>query len=168
MPIFYLTESLSHLCVCLRCFGCLRYNRCLGSSFLLRSCLGLRLLSLGSHVVDSLGRAFLCAHTAVLALLGIDERMVVLDGDSVELADLSALAAADAAVLACLESLGSLVSILALNNYLVLKRSDTDNVLRACCCASSASCAEFTCYYCYSVADLDSSEVACSRAVAEA
>ena len=51
--------------------------RCFRSCFLLGSCLGLRKLSLGSHVVDSLGRAFLSAHTAVLALFRIDERMVL-------------------------------------------------------------------------------------------
>ena len=167
MPIFYVTESLSHLFVCLRCVGCLRCNRCLRSSFLLRSCLGLRLLSLGSHVVDSLGRAFLCAHTAVLALFRIDECVVVLDGDSIELTYLSALAAADAAILASLESLGSLVSILALNNDFVLKGSDTDNMLRTCGCACSASGAEFTSYYSNAVTDLDSSEVTSSGAVSK-
>ena len=93
--------------------------------------------------------------------------MVVLDGDSVELADLSALAAADAAVLAGLESLSSLVCVLALYNDFILSRCDTDNVLRTCSCAGSASCAKLTGYYCYSVADLDSSEVACSGAVSE-
>ena len=168
MPIFYLTESLSHLCVCLRCLRCLRCNRCLGSSFLLRSCLGLRLLSLGSHVVDRLCRTFLCSHTAVLALFRIDVCGVVLDHDSVELAYLSALAAADAAVLASLESLCSLVCILALNNDFVLSGCDADNMLRTCCCAGSASCAEFACYYCNAVTDLDSSEVASSGAVTKA
>ena len=158
---------MSHLCVCLRCFRCLGCCRCFRSSFLLRSCLGLGLLSLGSHVVDSLGRAFLSAHAAVLALVGIDERMVVLDHDSVELAYLSALAAADTAVLAGLESSGSLVSVLALNNDLVLGGCDADNVLRACCRTGSAARTEFACYYCNSVADLDGSEVTCSGAVAE-
>ena len=94
--------------------------------------------------------------------------MIVFDGDSIELADLSALTASDAAVLASLESLSSLVRILALNNNFVLGRCDTDNVLRACCSACSASCAEFTCYYSYSVTDLDSAEVTCLGAVAEA
>ena len=93
--------------------------------------------------------------------------MVVLDHDSVELAYLSALAAADAAVLASLESLCSLVCILALNNDFVLSGCDADNMLMTCCFSGFASCAEFSCHYCHSVADLDSSEVACSGAVAE-
>ena len=93
--------------------------------------------------------------------------MIVLDNDSIKLADLSAFAAADTAILASLESLSSLVAVLALYNDFVLSGCDADDVLRTSCCASSASGAEFTGYYGYSVTDLDSSEVAGSGAVAE-
>ena len=163
----YLQKDCLALCACSRSFRCCRRYRCLRSCFLLRSCLGLRKLSLSSHVVDSLGRTFLSAKSAVLALIGIDKCVVVLDGDSFKLAYLSALTASDAAVLTCLEGLSSLVTVLALNNDFVLSRSDTDNMLRTCGCACSASGAEFTSYYCYSVADLDGAEVAGSGAVSE-
>ena len=141
------------------CFLCSRSFCCRG-----RSCRLCR-FSLGSHIVDSPCRTFFRAKSAVLALFRIDESVVVLNCDSFELTYLHALTASDTSVGASLASRSALIFGVALNNNFVLRRSNSDDMLRTSACASSAACAEFSCHNRNAVANLDRVEVTSSGAV---
>ena len=137
----------------------------------------LRLLLLGCdsqlgmlqiEAVDRTRRALLQAHTAVLALRVIDRSDVVLDRDSLELADLHALAAADTTVVALLARCGTLIGVAAENVNLSLLRNHVDEVLRARLRALTASDAGVMVDLRYAVDDADRVKVADIDTIAKA
>lgn len=117
---------------------------------------------------DSLVRADLNAHSAVLACVEIDNSVIVDNVDGVELAGLFAFAAGYAAGCALLACLCSLVCGAAGYVYEAVLRNQLYDAVRACPCAGSAACAVVPVYPGNAVYDADSVELAGSYAVAEA
>ena len=124
-------------------------------------------VGLGEYVDDLLG-ALLCAKSAVLALVRVDNSVVVDDVDSVELAFLLAQLAADAAGGAGLCCVLALVCGVAADIDALYIGDDVDDLLRADACAHAAAYAYFSVDPCKTVADLDGAVGAGLLAVAEA
>ena len=93
--------------------------------------------------------------------------MVVLDGNRFEFTYLRALAASDTAVAASLAGNRALVLGMTLPHNLILRRSDADDMLRACCRAGAAASAKLSGNHRDTVADLDCVEVAGSGTIAQ-
>lgn len=117
---------------------------------------------------DRLSRADLLAETAVLALMSIDDSVVVLHLDSFELAGFLALLAADASGLAGFLCSTALVAGTASYIYYVLLRNHVDNLGRARRCTGTASYTVVSVDPGNSVNNADGIEVTCLYTIAHA
>ena len=124
-------------------------------------------VGLGEYVDDLLG-ALLRAQTAVLALVRVDDGVVVDDVDGIELALLLAELAADAAGGAGLGGVLALVGGVAAYVDALDVGYDVDDLLWADACAHAAAYADFSVDSGKAVADLDGTVGAGPLAVAEA
>ena len=112
--------------------------------------------SFRSEIYYSACRTFLCAESAVLALLRIYHGQIVFNLDSVKLASFFALLAAYTSVGAGFSRLCARIGRMTLHYDLILGRSYSDNVVRAGISTYTASHAHISVYYSYAVAYLDS------------
>ena len=117
--------------------------------------------------VDDVPWANLGTLAARLALIVIDNCVIVFNVDSVEraflFAKLAAYASAFANILCCL----ALIAGRAADNNSGLEGNDLDKLLRACSCADAASDTDVSVYFCNAFADLDCTVRASLFAVAE-
>ena len=118
-------------------------------------------------ILDRAGRALGRAHTALDALLGIDDTEVILNGDRALRADSCALSASDTCSGTSLSGICALLLVVAADLNLRGLRDDLDQLLRACLCACAAACAIVASDNGYTVNDVDRVELTGLYAVAE-